>query len=258
MTNVVIEHNRGLAFPRLRHLVALGREHGAREVGLFVGGRIASRYYAWRLGLNAERVVTREELGYDNANCNAHGATHVLSFFKLMRHTTTRPDEDVFIDYGSGMGQALVLAAMYPFRRVVGVELSEPLCRIAEQNTATCKSRLRCKNIEIVAGDATKFAVPDDATVLFFNNPFGGEILDAVLERIRESLERSPRRVTLVCNNYKVGSSFDVSLQARDWLKKQAHLKLDSGRVGDIYTNVRWSAVEITSPTEQHTKAATR
>jgi hypothetical protein len=37
----------------------------------------------------------------------------------------------VFLAYGSGKGKALLLASDYPFRRIIGVEYSEPLHRAA-------------------------------------------------------------------------------------------------------------------------------
>lgn len=41
-----------------------------------------------------------------------------------------------FIDYGAGKGRVLLIAARYQFDRVVGVELSEPLIRVAAANIA--------------------------------------------------------------------------------------------------------------------------
>lgn len=41
---------------------------------------------------------------------------------------------EVFLDYGSGKGRALIMAAQYPFRRILGVEFSPQLSLIASQN----------------------------------------------------------------------------------------------------------------------------
>ena len=41
-------------------------------------------------------------------------------------------ESDVFIDLGSGIGRAVLeVAAIYPFRRVIGVELVKDLHKIA-------------------------------------------------------------------------------------------------------------------------------
>ena len=41
-----------------------------------------------------------------------------------------------FIDLGSGKGRALLLASDYPFREIIGVELSPELDRVARDNIA--------------------------------------------------------------------------------------------------------------------------
>src|ERR1700760_2411871 len=41
-----------------------------------------------------------------------------------------------FVDIGSGKGRALLLATDYPFRKIVGIELSPELDRIARANVA--------------------------------------------------------------------------------------------------------------------------
>lgn len=42
-------------------------------------------------------------------------------------------DHDVFVDFGSGMGRVVLQAARYPFRKVIGVEISETLHSIARE-----------------------------------------------------------------------------------------------------------------------------
>ena len=41
-----------------------------------------------------------------------------------------------FVDVGSGKGRALLLASDYPFREIIGIELSHELERIARANIA--------------------------------------------------------------------------------------------------------------------------
>src|SRR5437763_11062946 len=42
--------------------------------------------------------------------------------------------DDVFVDFGSGKGRVVYQAGRLPFRRVIGVEVSEELNRIARRN----------------------------------------------------------------------------------------------------------------------------
>ncbi len=93
-------------------------------------------------------------------------------------------DHDVFVDFGSGMGRVVLQAARYPFRKVIGVEVSETLHGIARENIDRNRQRLRCPDIELVHADALEYEIPDDVTVAFLYNPFRGTIFATVIERL--------------------------------------------------------------------------
>ena len=54
-------------------------------------------------------------------------------------------DAYTFVDLGAGMGRAMLLAADYPFRAVVGVELHPTLARIARANLAIWRAAKRTR-----------------------------------------------------------------------------------------------------------------
>jgi precorrin-6B methylase 2 len=94
----------------------------------------------------------------------------------------------VFIDYGSGMGRVLYeAAARYPFKRVIGLELSDELNEIARANLDRNSARLRCSNVEIVTGDALEYDPPSDVTVAWFYNPFTGATLEQALHKLLDT-----------------------------------------------------------------------
>lgn len=130
--------------------------------------------------------------------CKPYAPIPYRSFFAVMRTVKVRPEVDVFLDYGAGRGRAAVLAAMRPFRRVVGVEIEPDLAETARRNVQRASRRLRCPDVQIVTADAAEFGCPDDATVLHFFDPFAGPVLERVVENIRESLRRAPRRLTIL------------------------------------------------------------
>ena len=107
--------------------------------------------------------------------------------------------EYTFIDMGSGKGRMLFVAAEYPFRRVMGVEFSGDLHDEAQANIGTYRHRLqRCGAIEAVHADAAAFEFPDEKLVIYMFNPFGPEVMRAMLANLERSLERSPRHVVVV------------------------------------------------------------
>jgi hypothetical protein len=118
-------------------------------------------------------------------------------FHEMIARIPFEPREFVFVDLGSGKGKVLMLAASYPFRRVIGVELWRDLHLIAVANLATYGDG-GCGPIEPIQMDAADFSLPEEPLVLYFFNPFPAEVLARVLANVKESLSRAPRRVYLL------------------------------------------------------------
>jgi SAM-dependent methyltransferase len=69
-----------------------------------------------------------------------------------------RISDRTFIDLGCGEGRALVIASEFPFRAIVGVELSPALCATATANAAVIANRFPDRMpIQIVQADAGEF-----------------------------------------------------------------------------------------------------
>lgn len=106
-----------------------------------------------------------------------------------------------FVDFGAGMGRAMFLAANYPFARIVGVEFAAELVEKCRANLRTYRNpQQQCSDLEIVAGDACDFAIPEGPLVLFLYNPFGKTVMNRVIDNVRQSLIAAPRPLTVVYN----------------------------------------------------------
>ena len=74
-----------------------------------------------------------------------------------------------FVDIGCGKGKVLLSAAALPFRRIVGVEFSSYLSRVAEQNLASARLfRRQCPSVEIVCADAVHYPIPEEPDCILF------------------------------------------------------------------------------------------
>lgn len=154
-----------------------------------------------RSGIRTEADITPQELGLSPEHQERYKPSHWSALRRILPLADVGPD-DVFLDLGSGMGRVVYqAAARYPLRRVIGVELSERLHVIAEENIARTRERLRCRDIRLLCTDATRYEVPDDVTVVFLGNPFSGPVFAAVLEQIVASVRRNPRRLRLLYFN---------------------------------------------------------
>jgi 16S rRNA G966 N2-methylase RsmD len=118
-------------------------------------------------------------------------AVPMQDFLGLMNDLHILYDDFTFIDMGSGKGRAVLLAAMLPFRNVVGIEFSESLVGICRNNLDTFrKDILICNNIEIICQDASLYKITSENTVVFFNNPFRLTIFKKVIDNITMSKGR--------------------------------------------------------------------
>ncbi len=108
---------------------------------------------------------------------------------------------DVFADVGAGKGVAVLLAGELAVRRAIGVELSPDLAATARRNVELNRRRLKAERIEIVTSDVLQWEIPDDLTVVFLYNPFGGQVFSAVVRALIESYDRAPRRVRIIYRN---------------------------------------------------------
>lgn len=123
-------------------------------------------------------------------------------FSDMMQQLATVDFEEfTFIDLGSGKGRALLLASMYPFREVVGVEVQRPLHEIAEQNIHRFEVPGRqCGEIYSMCMDARDYQFPETPLLLYLFNPFPSYVLEDVMKHLRESVTKKPRPVYLIYN----------------------------------------------------------
>ena len=128
--------------------------------------------------------------------------TEPALFHEMLRALAIDFTEFIFIDLGSGKGRTLLMAAEYPFRRIVGVELLPELSRIAYDNLQKYTSETqKCFSLESVCDDARKFEFPAEATVLYLFNPLLETGLSIVLDNLEQSLRKHPRKVFVLYHN---------------------------------------------------------
>ena len=116
-----------------------------------------------RYGVRTAGQVEPGELGLDGRGCMGYRPAGWTTLRRILPLREVS-DHDVFVDLGSGMGRVVLQAATYRFRKVIGVEISEALHRIAQENIERSRQRLRCPDIELVHADVLEYKFPDDVT----------------------------------------------------------------------------------------------
>jgi SAM-dependent methyltransferase len=111
-------------------------------------------------------------------------------------------EDFTFIDLGSGKGRTLLMAADYPFRRIVGVELLPSLNEIALQNLRRYSSESqKCFALESICADATTCPFPGGPLLIYLFNPFPETGLRRTLANLNQSLREHPRSAYLLYHN---------------------------------------------------------
>jgi len=102
----------------------------------------------------------------------------------------------VFLDFGSGKGRALLLASRFPFKAIIGIELSAGLVEIANRNLARFHDdSQQCRNIRCICMDATDYQLPEENILLYLYNPFDERVMNAVVSKMETFLRHSAKQV---------------------------------------------------------------
>jgi SAM-dependent methyltransferase len=156
-----------------------------------------SRSFERRMGVDTVGAEGLSGYGVEGPDRIYHAASPTLTLRRALRRLGAGPSE-VFADIGSGKGQAVLVAAQLPYRRVIGVELAERMTEIARANVERARPRLACQDIELVTADALEWEIPDDLTVAYLYCPFLGDTFDAFVERLVKSHDANPRPLHVV------------------------------------------------------------
>ena len=150
-------------------------------------------------------VIPLSELNIDGIGWqsgNAYQAVWPSEFHDAMRFAGVVANDLTFIDFGCGKGRAILLAAEYPFAKIVGVELSSELAQVAEKNIQSYRNpRQLCFNLNVVNEDATELTLPDEPLVIFLYNPFECELMEVFIQNVELSIAHSPRNITIIYLN---------------------------------------------------------
>lgn len=149
-----------------------------------------------------ERDLTPRGVGDHAGNGNHYEPIQLAVFRRIMAALALDPQGYTFVDYGSGKGRALVLAAECGFRRVIGVEYAATLHEVAKRNVASfCARNPAGAAIELHCADAVSFELPAEDLLCFFYNPFDDLAMRKVLSNIERSLQLQPRRLLIAYRN---------------------------------------------------------
>ena len=168
--------------------------------------------YEKHLGINTHSIVNLDKLTLagDSSEQNHHyqGASYYI-LFSLFNKLPTNIKHNPFIDFGCGKGRALFVAEQCGFTNLIGVDIAKELIDDATKNLTIYKLKNNNSQILFLFQDATKYQIPSNASVFYFFNPFGADIMQQVIDTIKESIKQYPRKIYCLYLNPKYKSVFE-------------------------------------------------
>ena len=191
----------------------------------------------WLAGINSPNWV--HGIGYEPVP--VEDIAHIISSLDIDF------EQFVFLDMGAGKGRALLVAAQFPFQRIIGVEYAPNLAKVLQENiNSYTNDAQRCFELVGLLQDATEFELPSEPLVCFFHHPFEEPIFRQVLARIERSLSLFPRQILVIYYDPQCGNVFEESpyFQVRTEGNAQRNVAAFSNWV--VYSSCSASAVGST------------
>jgi predicted RNA methylase len=226
----------------LRNSLAFLAKFGVRRFAQECRYRLVNDWNEWRLNVQTDGLIRLPDIGIHNDELFEYVPIGYSAIYSAIRRIPLSASSTSFIDYGSGKGRAIVAAASFPFKKVLGVEISPDLNNVARDNVKRMRHR-KAEHIDLIRSDAAEFVVPDDANLIYMFNPFRGATLKKVIDNILASYNARRRTIYIIYFN-KI--DFEQLIENAGYhLIKRIHLT-------HVYPNYSCGIYEIAykSPTE--------
>ena len=176
--------------------------------------------YNWNLRI-AIHIIQQERLGEKKYDLNTIGSDnlnhlsklgvdisdatiYMPASFDMLELFFSKVDLSMakhFIDIGCGKGRVLSVAAAFGAPKITGLELSPVLAKQASLVAEKLITKHIGLQIKIITNDAYYYDLPSDVDVIFLFNPFNAFVMQAFAERLEESLQKYPRKITIIYLN---------------------------------------------------------
>jgi hypothetical protein len=182
-----------------------------------------SRAFDRRYKVETAREEVLGEMGVSPNDVERGNGVYRVTWGWLIEKALARLDIDfhhyTFIDYGSGKGKAMLMAACRPFKAVIGIEYARRLHEIATENCRTHRNLdQKCHSLLPIFGDVRNYSPPSGPIICFMCNPFNQETLRTVFKSWRMRCEGGEREIRILYLNMRDIAESAGVLGEQDWL----------------------------------------
>jgi SAM-dependent methyltransferase len=156
--------------------------------------------------------IELEQTSFDRSRLRQatnYGPVNGWAFRRLLQDLAL-PTQFHFVDLGSGLGRACIIAAEYGFARVTGVELAPEFCVAARRNVSSCRPPAgKLSPVEILQMDVLDYCDNSDGDVFFMFRPFSEDFLNNVATKLVERARLLKKSIVVIfTERVATGKSF--------------------------------------------------
>ena len=153
---------------------------------------------AFRYGLRKTFApVPLKRLYIGNADIKASSPYEAVNFYmleKLLKAFRDMSSETSIVDLGCGKGRAMVVAAHFGFKKLVGIDFANELCLEAARNMERTKLSINDIEWKVIHANVLDYSIEPGDAVFFMFNPFAENTVSTFLDKLEASYAQHPRK----------------------------------------------------------------
>ena len=139
-----------------------------------------------------------------------HYAPSYYSPLKKIFSLIPNKSELNFVDIGCGKGKVLLIASLFGFKKISGIDIDNKLLKISKKNISIFQKITKKKiKINLAKIDARQYNIEND-NVFYFFNPFSHVVLNVILRAIKTNGKKETYIIYCApkTDNYILNSQF--------------------------------------------------
>jgi len=224
-TNIEVESENSL-FNRIEGVFFSLRKNGLKTTIDKIGQHLL--YKVKGVDFSSQNIATLTKTGANQEEGTAlisSSKDFLATLFWDLEKIIGKPlSKQLFIDYGSGKGSAIIHARNLGFKKSIGVEFAKELHEIAVENI----QKFKIDNVESLYIDAGVYIPPKEVSIFYFYNPFTEVVMKEVIKNILNEKENFEEDVYII---YRSGST-DLLKEHFEFIKEIVY---PSGARADFY-----------------------
>lgn len=179
--------------------------------------------------INTIKIDRLHHAGIKSRNLSHSSIYQGVNYYTVEKAFEFLKDSNLghIVDFGSGKGRVMAVAAFHGFKNITGIDFASSLCKEAETNIEKIKPFFPRTRFQIICDDAVNYKIENDTDVFFFFNPFDEVVMLQVAKNILLSLRQKQRKIYIVYVNPLHQEIFlSAGFEEEYYLKKMEYIEL--------------------------------